>query len=334
MSGAIALRSRVRYIGGSRFSGSQDFPNGAKLYVGDEGIVHAVPGEHAQLGCTFGALRVSLNLADIQPIGLPIPSSATAKKMSYPSSAGAQRPLPVTGVARSSTSSATGPSSPRGRSRDSEGVRGAGARGSSAVSVPRRSCKVNTMLEPGVFGLVKAIQRSASASPSLRPSSVGPRPPSKDARLRRSPRLGRTLSPSKDTSPFTRMLSRDVREAGGDRQTPRGSKHDLAMHAKALADWSRLQSMVDATSLTGSSTAVSDSATTADVTSQSVLTLRRQERSRSASPAVRPAVVPYHVSAAAQRSRKVEVSSVWAKGKQAGCCPSSKAVKGDALETS
>ena len=33
---------------------------GAKLYVGDEGIVHAVPGEHAQLGCTFGALRLHI----------------------------------------------------------------------------------------------------------------------------------------------------------------------------------------------------------------------------------------------------------------------------------
>ena len=71
MAITIAPRSQVRYVGGGRFSGNQEFPNGATLNIGAEGVVHAVPGVNAELGCTFGMLKVSLNVADIQPIGFP-----------------------------------------------------------------------------------------------------------------------------------------------------------------------------------------------------------------------------------------------------------------------
>jgi len=68
---AIVANTRIRYVGGGRFTGNQFFVNCdsvrtfGQLRIGDVGVVHRVPGAKGDLGCTFGKLRVSLNVEDV-----------------------------------------------------------------------------------------------------------------------------------------------------------------------------------------------------------------------------------------------------------------------------
>mmetsp|Transcript_143224 Transcript_143224/g.249799 ORF Transcript_143224/g.249799 Transcript_143224/m.249799 type:complete len:907 (+) Transcript_143224:59-2779(+) len=73
--------SPVRYVGGGRFSGPQVFAFMRELRVGDTGIIHAIPGERGDFGCTFGELKVSLNAADLRLTASPI--SVISKHAKY-----------------------------------------------------------------------------------------------------------------------------------------------------------------------------------------------------------------------------------------------------------
>lgn len=68
MMANYSVGKAVRYVGGGRFSGAQVFPLMRELRVGDVGVIHAIPGEHGDFGCTFDDLKVSLNLADVHPV--------------------------------------------------------------------------------------------------------------------------------------------------------------------------------------------------------------------------------------------------------------------------
>lgn len=80
----IAVGDKVLYTGGGRFSGNQVFTGLCELRVGDVGIVHCIPGEKAELGCTFDKLRVSLNCCDVRPFSFLKPSAKTSPKPPRP----------------------------------------------------------------------------------------------------------------------------------------------------------------------------------------------------------------------------------------------------------
>jgi hypothetical protein len=63
----FSVGSRVRFVGGGRFNGDQILGT-FHLRIGDAGVLHAIPGENGDFGCSFGTLRVSLNKADIQQV--------------------------------------------------------------------------------------------------------------------------------------------------------------------------------------------------------------------------------------------------------------------------
>lgn len=66
-SKVITVGSPVYFTGGGRFEGAQKLPNGTVLRLGAKGIVHSLKGAKAELGCTFGTAKVSLDRADVRP---------------------------------------------------------------------------------------------------------------------------------------------------------------------------------------------------------------------------------------------------------------------------
>mmetsp|Transcript_131627 Transcript_131627/g.281451 ORF Transcript_131627/g.281451 Transcript_131627/m.281451 type:complete len:850 (+) Transcript_131627:75-2624(+) len=65
---AFAVGDPVRYVGGGRFTGPQVFENRFGLKIGECGIIHSIPGSRGELGCTFGNLKVSLDIADVRDV--------------------------------------------------------------------------------------------------------------------------------------------------------------------------------------------------------------------------------------------------------------------------
>jgi len=104
----LAVGDYVRYVGGGRFTGKQVFDNHFELLVGQVGFIHAVPGTHGEIGCTFGGrldgrtCKVSLNCADVMQLaaeperlgggGRRAPSSSRIQRL--PRQAAQRLPLP------------------------------------------------------------------------------------------------------------------------------------------------------------------------------------------------------------------------------------------------
>mmetsp|Transcript_27295 Transcript_27295/g.62863 ORF Transcript_27295/g.62863 Transcript_27295/m.62863 type:complete len:711 (-) Transcript_27295:128-2260(-) len=143
----IRLQSRIRYVGGGRFIGDQCLPNGHTLRVGSLGFVHAIPGAKAELGCTFGTTKVSLNYADAELAEDPLIQESPPKRP-----ASAQRP-----VRPASASAARRQNEPLSRP------------GSAILKVRARAASVM-----GTSGLVSSLSvsggtLSASSQPRLAP---------------------------------------------------------------------------------------------------------------------------------------------------------------------
>jgi cAMP-specific phosphodiesterase 4/calcium/calmodulin-dependent 3',5'-cyclic nucleotide phosphodiesterase len=67
----LVVGDQIQYVGGGRFSGNQVFTGLWELRIGDTGVIHAIPGEKGEFGCSFGNLKVSLNKADLRTL-LPL----------------------------------------------------------------------------------------------------------------------------------------------------------------------------------------------------------------------------------------------------------------------